>query len=247
MHSTRVIFLGTGDAFSPEGRCQAGYVIESPGSSLLLDCGSTILVSLHGHTIPAEPIDAIFLSHYHGDHIAGLPFLFLHFINMEPRNRPLKIIGPPGVEDRVIAIFRAMYTDTAAEPLPFKIEFIEVQPQKQLRFKDIGITPFPVPHQSSSPSFGCEIEAGGRKIVYSGDTGWTEDLITHTQNADLFICECSYFNTRIENHMDYLRIKDHLGRFGAKRIVLSHIGQELLERRKDVELEIAYDGLIVDL
>jgi ribonuclease BN (tRNA processing enzyme) len=247
MHSTRVIFLGTGDAFSPGGRRQAAYVIESPESSLLLDCGATILISLRGHGITAEPIDVIFLSHYHGDHIAGLPFLFLHYLYIEPRSRPLKIVGPPGVEDKVMAIFRAMYAETATEPLPFKLEFIEAQPRKQFRIKDVGIIPFPVPHQSNSPSFGCEIDAGGRKIVYSGDTGWTENLVAHTQNADLFICECSFFDTRAENHMDYLQITEQLSRFGAKRIVLSHIGQEVLDRRKDVELEIAHDGLIVDL
>jgi ribonuclease BN (tRNA processing enzyme) len=247
MSSARVVFLGTGDAFSAGGRCQAAYLTGSPENSLLLDCGATVLVSLQRNKLSAEPIDIIFLSHLHGDHIAGLPFLFLHYIYIEPRSRPLKIIGPPGVESRVMALFSAMYADTAAEPLPYPLEFVEARHQRQLGFGNIRINPFLVPHLGHPLSFGCEVEAGGRKIVYTGDAGWTEDLLSHTQDADLFICECSFFDTRLETHLDYPRIAENAGRFGAKRIVLTHIGQEVLDRQKDVNLEIAYDGLIVDL
>jgi len=242
-----VVFLGTGDAFSAGGRRQAAYLISTPENSLLMDCGSTILVSLQSQKLPAEPIDVIFLSHLHGDHIAGLPFLFLHYIYIEPRSRPLKIIGPQGVGSRVMALFSAMYADTAAEPLPYQLDFVEARHQQPLSFGNIRINPFHVPHLGHPPSFGCEIEAGSRRIVYTGDAGWTEDLLMHTQNADLFICECSFFDTRLETHLDYPRIAENVGRFGAKRIVLTHIGQEVLDREKDVDLKIAYDGLIVDL
>jgi ribonuclease BN (tRNA processing enzyme) len=98
-----------------------------------------------------------------------------------------------------------------------------------------------------SSAFGCEISVGGRKIVYSGDTGWTDDLIAQTQNADLFICECSYFETRLATHLDYLQIEENLERFGSKRIVLTHLGQEVLRRSRRIDLEMAYDGLIVVL
>ncbi len=247
MSSTRVVFLGTGDAFSPGGRLQSAYLIQSPESSLLLDCGATILASLQSNRLSAEPIDAIFLSHFHGDHMAGLPFLFLHYLYIEPRTRPLKIIGPPGVQNRVEAIFQAMYADAAVEPLPYKLEFIEVLPQQPIRVNDIRIIPFPVPHHKPPLSLGCEIEAGGRKIVYSGDTGWTEDLLAYTQGADLFICECSFYEIRLDTHMDYLRIMEQLGRFGAGRIVLTHIGQEVLDRQTEIRLELARDGMVVDL
>ena len=105
MKSTCVTFLGTGDAFSAGGRHMAAYLIESPEGSLLLDCGPTILASLNRHGLSAEPIDAVLLSHFHGDHFGGLPFLFLHYLYIEPRSRPLKIVGPPEVEDRVMDAF----------------------------------------------------------------------------------------------------------------------------------------------
>jgi ribonuclease BN (tRNA processing enzyme) len=247
MHGVRIFFLGTGDAFCAGGRHQAAYLIECPvGSSegaLLLDCGATALSSLNRQNLGAASIDVIFLSHLHGDHIAGLPFLFLHYIYIQPRSQPLKIVGPTGVESRVRMLFQATYADTAAEPLPYALEFIEVQPGEEFRFNDFRIRPFAVPHQKQPISLGCEIEAGGRKIVYTGDSGWTEDLVAHTQNADLFLCECSFFDTRLENHLDYLRIAENLDRFGAKRIILTHLGEEVLMRQQEVKLEMAYDGL----
>jgi ribonuclease BN (tRNA processing enzyme) len=205
--TVRVLFLGTGDAFSAGGRHQAAYLIQGPEGSLLLDCGSSFLAALKSCKLMANPIDAIFISHLHGDHFAGLPFLFLHWTEVEPRFKPLTIIGPPEVERRVMHVL----------------------------------------HQIKPQSLGCEIEAGGRRIVYSGDSGWTEELLMHTQNADLFICECTYFETQVATHMNYLQIAQNLDRFGSKRIVLTHLGEEVLERQQDTAIELAHDGLEVTL
>src|SRR5512143_413212 len=109
MGTDRVVFLGTGDAFSAGGRYQAAYLVQSAGSSLLLDCGPGTLGSLKRHDLPAAPIDTIILSHFHGDHFAGLPFLFLQYTYVEPRVKPLKLVGPPKVEERVMRLYEAMY------------------------------------------------------------------------------------------------------------------------------------------
>jgi ribonuclease BN (tRNA processing enzyme) len=247
MSPIRVVFLGTGDAFSAGGRLQAAYLVESPECTLLFDCGATILASLNKQTLSAEAIDGIFLSHIHGDHFAGLPFLFLHYLYVEPRTRPLTILGPPGVELSVRRIFEAMYADSAAEPLPFALEFVEVHPGEPIYFKGAKVIPFRTLHQERPVSLGFEIMVEGRKIVYTGDTGWTDDLLEHTQKADLFICECTFFQSRSENHLDYPRIQENLERFGTKSIVLTHLGQETLAHRKEIGLQLAFDGLIVQL
>jgi ribonuclease BN (tRNA processing enzyme) len=247
MDPTRVIFLGTGDAFAAGGRHLAAYLVQSPAGTLLLDCGPTFLSSLNRCNLSAAPIDAILLTHFHGDHFAGLPFLFLHYIYIEPRSRPLKIVGPAGVENRVMVLFRAMYADAADEPLPFALEFIEAQPGKRVLIGGNQIDAFHVLHQEQPPSLGYEMKAGDRKIVYTGDCGWTEELIGHAQGADLFICECSFFETRSEGHLDYPRLSENAARLGARRIILSHIGQEVLARESEVSLEMAHDGLIIDL
>lgn len=140
-----------------------------------------------------------------------------------------------------------MYADSAAEPLPFALEFVEVHPGQPIWLKSAQIVPFQTLHQERPISLGCEIYMESRKIVYTGDTGWTEDLVEYAENADLFICECTFFESRSENHLDYPRIQENLGRFGAKRIVLTHLGQEILARQKEIDQELAFDGMIVQL
>ncbi len=245
MQINRIVILGTGDAFSAGGRLQSSYLIECDESSLLLDCGPAALGSLKQNKISAGPIDAVFISHLHGDHFAGLPFFFLHYTYIQPRSRPLTVIGPPRIKSKALQLFEIMYEDAAAEPLPYALEFIEVEPGKPLSVNGIDILPFPVPHQKQPQSFGCVIEAGGRKIVYSGDSGWTDELVARSQNADLFLCECSYFSTHTATHLNYAQISQNRLRFGAKRIVLTHLGEEVLARREEIDMELASDGMVI--
>jgi len=245
MQISRVVFLGTGDAYSAYGRLNAAYLIEGSEGSLLLDCGPTFLAALNREKLSTDPIDAVFITHLHGDHFGGLPFLFLHLCYIEPRSRPLTLIGPPGIESRVMRLYRTMYADSAEEPRPYAVHFVESHPGEQLLYSGMQIIPFNVPHQQNPPSYGVELKAGGRKIVFTGDSGWTEDLATHTQGADLFICECSFFETRLPTHLDYIRIAENLARFGAKRTILTHLGVEVLERQEEIEIETGYDGLVV--
>ena len=141
-------------------------------------------------------------------------------------------------------LYRASIRCTATR-LPYDIQFIEAKPEEQLAIDGFRIGSFRVPHQEHPPSYGYAIRSEKRKLVYSGDPGWTEDLLEHTENADLFLCECSFFETRMPTHLDYPRIAENLHRFGSKRIVLTHLGQEVLRRSREIELEMAHDGLVV--
>ncbi len=247
MTSVRILFLGAGDAFSAGGRHQAGYLVIGDGTSILLDCGATALTSLKRERIPAGSIDAIFLSHLHGDHFSGLPFLFLESTYVEPRRRPLRIAGPPGTADRVYGLFRTMYRDAGSRPLPFELDFVELEPGTKVRTGSVIVEPFRVPHQRDELSLGLELMLDGRRIVYSGDTGWTEELVTRSEGTDLFICECSFFETRADFHLDYPRIAENRHRLGTKRLVLTHLGAEVLARRDLIDIELAHDGLSIEL
>ncbi len=243
----RVTFLGAGDAFGSGGNCMAGYLVEAAGTTLLLDCGPTSLLSMKRHHISAEAIDAVILSHFHGDHFAGLPFLFLELISERPRRRPLRIAGPPGTEARVRGVFRAMYRETASRPLPFPVEFIDLPPGRPQSLCGAAVLPFQVPHQQRDISLGLRLHLAGRVLVYSGDSGWTEELVEQTRDSDLFICECSFFETRTDNHLDYPRIAENRDRLGCRRLVLTHLGREVLARREEISEELASDGLVVTL
>jgi ribonuclease BN (tRNA processing enzyme) len=109
------------------------------------------------------------------------------------------------------------------------------------------VEPFRVPHQETEISLALRIGVDGRSILYSGDTGWTTDLIDYSDGTDLFICECCFFETRVPFHLDYPRLDEETSRFGCKRLVLTHLGNEVLSRRKETEIELASDGLKLDL
>lgn len=245
--SVKVTFLGAGDAFNSGGRCHASYLVGGPGTLFLLDCGATALKALKSAGFAARDLDTIFISHLHGDHFAGIPFIMLDSIYDQPRNRPLTIVGPPGTEARVHELYRCLYRELSEHPLPYALQFIEVTPATTQQVGSVTVLPFRVPHQQNHISLGYRVTLEGKTVVYSGDTGWTEDLVTQSQGADLFICECCYFGTRTDFHLDYPRIAENASRFGSRRMVLTHIGREVLARKSEVTLELAHDGLVVDL
>jgi len=247
MEEVAVTFLGAGDAFCSLGRNQAAYLVQGGGTTALLDCGATSLAALKRAGIPSDAIDAILISHLHGDHFAGLPFFFLEYVYQEPRRRPLRIAGPPGIEARVRDLFRAMYRDAAAQPLPYALEFVEMPPEAPLEVGGVRVEPFRVPHTEDDISLGLRLQLGARSLLYSGDTGWTEDLVRRSEGTDLFICECSFYESRFPFHLDYPRLAENHERFNTRRLILTHLGREVLARPGEVELELARDGLRIEI
>ena len=245
--SVTVRILGSGDAFNAHARCHASYLVVAPSATVMLDCGPSVLLAMHRDGISVEAIDAIFLSHLHGDHFAGLPFLFLAWIFDTPRSRPLTIVGPPGTEARVHELFCAMYRDVSQRVLAFPVHYIEVAGGSRTSVGGVALLPFAVPHQPTEVSLGYRLEVDGKVILYSGDTGWTEALVTHSQGTDLFICECCFYETRVDFHLDYPRIVEQRGRFGCRRLVLSHLGREVLAHRDEVAEQLASDGLLIEV
>ncbi len=184
---------------------------------------------------------------WHGDHFGGLPFFFLEYKYEKPRTRPFLVAGPPGTEERVLALYQVMYKDLADQPLPFSLNFQELTPNQSQAVAGIEVFPFRVPHQKKDTSLALRITAGGKTVLYSGDTGWTEDLVRHSQGVDLFICECCFFETQVDFHLNYPQIARHRDRMGCKRLILSHLGREVLARAKELTIETAHDGLVVEV
>jgi len=243
----RITVLGAGDAFCNGGRRQSGYLVETEDTGFLLDCGTTTLLALKALGIAAKRVDFIAISHLHGDHFAGLPFLFLEYVYERPRTRPLLIAGPPGTEERVWMLYRAMYRELAARPLCFPVQFRELSPDQTETLCGVELFPFRVPHQEKDISFGYLTKVDGKAVLYSGDCGWNENLIRYSHNTDLFICECCYFHRQTGFHVSYPQVAAQRDRLGCKRLLLSHIGREVLENMDQVKIECAADGLVVEV
>ncbi len=239
--------LGSGDAFCSGGRAHSAYLLEAPGSTVLIECGATILQSLKRLGIDTAAIDAVLLSHLHGDHFGGLPFLFLEYRYEQPRTRPLAIYGPRDMERRVQRLFTALYEKTAAEPLPFPVRFVELEAGRPADVERLRVVPILTPHDPTLVCFAYRIEAAGRTIVFSGDTAWNEALVAQARGADLFLCECSTYETRLDIHLAYPEIAARAADFGCTRLVLTHLGSEPLRHKGELTLECAEDGMTLEL
>ena len=222
-------------------------MVTSKAGGCLLDCGATALIAMRRHGIDPSTIDAIFLSHLHGDHFAGLPFLLLegHFVGR--RGKPLLIAGPAGTEQRLLTALDVFFPGSARLAWRFPLTFAELTPRRTARFGGFAITPHLVTHPSGSASFALRLRAGDRVIGYSGDTEWTDALIKVAEHADLFITECYAFDSTPPHHIDYQALNQHLHKLRAKRLLLTHLSQEMLDNMAEVNLDVAADGQLIEL
>jgi ribonuclease BN (tRNA processing enzyme) len=140
-----------------------------------------------------------------------------------------------------------MYRELAQRGIPFPLQFRELTPGQAETLCGIELFPFRVPHQEKDISLGYRVTAANKAILYSGDCAWNEDLVRYSQNTELFICECCYFSTQTTFHVSYPQVAQARDRLGCKRLILTHIGREVLERMNEVTIECAYDGLVVEI
>jgi len=242
-------FLGTGDAFASHGRFQSGYLITGDGHHILMEAGPTVLCAMKRMAVAPADIDIILISHLHGDHFGGLPFLILEYLWESPRSKPLKIAGPAHLEERTWRLFNTMFPFSSGdlERVKRNLEFIQLEPASKVLFGGIEVETLRVPHMKRDLCLALKLHIGGKTIAFSGDTGWTDDLISFTAGADLFLCECTYFENRLEVHLSYPLLESKRRNFDVKRMLLTHIGREVLERSTRLEIELAADGMKVEV
>jgi ribonuclease BN (tRNA processing enzyme) len=242
-------FLGTGDAFASHGRFQSGYLIEADGCQILMEAGPTVLCALKRMSLAPADIDIILISHLHGDHFGGLPFLILEYLWESPRSKPLKIAGPAHLEERTWRLFNTMFPFSSGdvERVRRNIEFIEIEPARKIRVGKVEVQSLRVPHMKRDVCLALKIEIGGKTIAFSGDTGWVDELITFTTGADLFLCECTYFDNPLGVHLSYPLLETKRKNFEVKRMLLTHVGREVLERSSQLKIELAADGMRVEV
>jgi ribonuclease BN (tRNA processing enzyme) len=238
--------LGTGDAFASHGRFQSGYIIDSPHYRILMEVGPTSLCAMKRMDFKPADIDMVLISHLHGDHFGGMPFLLLEYLYESPRRKPLTIVGPPHLEERTWRLFRTMFPGTKPDlpRLLSKLKFVVVEPGSKVKIGPVRIRAMRTPHMKRNFSLAYRIELGGKSLAFSGDSGWTEDLLPFVAGADLFLCECTYFeSSQLDFHMNYPRLEANRMRFDVGRMILTHVGREVLDRNGEVKLEMAHDGM----
>lgn len=247
MSDIQVKFLGCGDAFGSGGRLQTCIYVQAGSNKFLLDLGNSGLISFRRWGVSTVDIDTILITHLHADHFGGIPIFLIDAQHISKREQPLSIAGPPTSEHRIRQAQEVMYPGSSKESYRFPVTFIELREGMPTQIGSLSVTPFEVKHASGAPAYALRVETMGKIITYSGDTEWTDSLIEAAEGADLFICEANYFQKRVKWHMDYQTLMSHRAELNCKRMILTHMGEEMLESVGGLEIDVAEDGKVIQV
>lgn len=246
----RLTVIGCSDAFGSGGRFHSCYLLETSQGRLLLDCGANSPLALKRANMELSSIDAFLISHLHGDHFAGLPFLFLDRMFLAQSPAPIEILGPPGIEARTVELMECLYPGIYALRCGFKIIYRELEPMQTTRWRGLEIAAYEVRHFSGAPSLAFSIADGEKRFAFSGDSGWCSGVIEAGRGADVYLIECSTYATKTDMHLDYLTLATKFSEIGAKKCLLTHMGEEMLTSLDKVDAArciTAEDGLTITI
>jgi ribonuclease BN (tRNA processing enzyme) len=141
-----------------------------------------------------------------------------------------------------------MFEHSSKTKQRFELSVVALKPKERRTFGAISVTPFPVIHgESGGPFLAYRVEAEGRTIAYSADTEWTETLIAAARDADLFIAEAYTYDKVVKNHLSLKTLEANLAEINPKRLVLTHMSDDMLARLGTLPHTAASDGMIVEL
>ena len=142
----------------------------------------------------------------------------------------------------------ALFEHSSKTKQRFDLSVVALEPEQSRTFGEVKVTPYPVVHgESGGPFLAYRVEAEGRVITYSADTEWTDTLIPAARGADLFIAEAYYYDKIVKNHLSLKTLEAHLPEINAKRLVLTHMSEDMLARLGELPYTAAEDGMAVEL
>jgi len=242
-----VRFVGSGDSFGSGGRFQTCILVDGDGTRFAIDFGTSSLIALNQQGIEHNSIDAILLTHLHGDHCGGVPFMLMDAMLGARRSRPLTIAGPHDTRARMAVIAEALFPGSEVMVPKFPLDYVEMEVGHTNAVRNLRVTPYAAKHtRQTNPTF-LRVEVGDKVIAYTGDGEWTDEMAEMGRGADLVVAECYYYEKPIKWHLNYPALVEHVRNFGAKRVILTHMSREMLLHAKDVPEESAHDGMVVEV
>ncbi len=263
----RVTVLGKSPSWQDAGGACSGYLVEDGDTCLLLDCGNGVFGKLRQHRDYTE-IDAVVISHLHADHILDLvPYAYA--LTYAPRQQPVpvppwpgtesparpRLIAPPGATDT----FRRIVGSWGNEDLidnAFVVE--EYDRESALEVGDLRARFGEVQHFTETYAVELRSAADGGRFTFGADCGPDDELIAFAEGTDLLLVEATLprpERTGVRGHLTPEEAGDHGRRAGAKRVIITHISDELDQvwARKQASaafgspVEVAREGDVYEL
>jgi ribonuclease BN (tRNA processing enzyme) len=239
----RITVLGKSPAWQDvDGAC-SGYLVEEQGCRLLVDCGNGVFSKLRRFADYAD-VDAVVISHLHADHFLDLvPFAYA--LTYAPRAHPARpaLHAPPGARDCFRRVVGAWGREDLIEGA---FELREYDPAEVIHAGPLTLRFQPVPHFVDSNAVEITSAAdGGRRLTYGADSSPSEELCAFARDTDLLLIEATLPRPEHDGprgHMTAAEAGEHGRRAGARRLVLTHLSDQLDAAWAEAEAERTYGG-----
>ena len=211
----KLTVIGFWGGYPKKNAASTGYLLEHDGFQVLIDCGSGVLAKLQ-NIIQPEELDAVFISHYHPDHIADIGVL----------QHARLIQGFLGKEIPTLPIYGHPLDQYEFTKLTYKkiTEGIAYDPKDVLAVGPFQVSLLKTEHPVAC--FAMRFEAGGKVLVYTADTSFKEEFIEFSKDADVLLCECNFYgnqNGKSAGHMNSIDAGQLAKRAEVKQLVLTHL------------------------
>jgi ribonuclease BN (tRNA processing enzyme) len=217
------------------------------GLTALVDCGATTMTAMKAQLLDPGEVDTVVITHLHGDHFGGLPFLILDG-QFTRRTTSLTVLGPHGTTQRLHTTMETLYPGSTKVHRRFDLRVLELPGAgAALQAGPLRVTGWEVEHPSGAPALAVRLDLDGKAFGYSGDTAWTPALLAAAVGADLFVCEAYTYDHPVRYHLDYADIHQHAAELDTSRLILTHLGVTMLQHAADSEHAIATDGLTLQI
>ncbi|MFT4898728.1 MAG: ribonuclease BN (tRNA processing enzyme) [Flavobacteriales bacterium] len=236
--------LGSGNAFNQDERLNSAYLINSHNKNILVDCGFTVPYALQKLKFPFCDLDYIFITHYHGDHYAGLSALLLGLKYIYPLEKELTIVGPGDVRGKVLELLKVLYGGTEKILDELNLKFVSVD-QNGGKYKegDLCFESVLMKHSEKAEPVGYLLRLEGKNIGFSGDTCWHDGVEPFVHACDKVFLECNFADKVGEGHIsvDELESSQVIQQLKSQ-IYLSHLYEGSALKANSLGYNILSDG-----